>query len=123
VLHTGFTRLLADQRGHPDPDSLDVCAVLDGRDRDLQNWIRDSGIVAIAADNYAVEAFPPDHELRDEPALPLHELCLFRLGVHVGELWWICELAAHLRAAGRSRFLLTAPPLRRSACRARSGRP
>lgn len=112
VLHTGFTRLLADQHGRPDPDSLDVCAVLDGADPDLRNWIRDSGIAAIAADNYAVEAFPLDHELRDEPALPLHELCLFRLGVHLGELWWICELAAHLRAAGRSRFLLTAPPLR-----------
>jgi kynurenine formamidase len=112
VLHTGFTRLLADQHGRPDPDSLNVCAVLDGADPDLQDWIRDSGVATIAADNYAVEAFPPDHELRGEPALPLHQLCLFRLGVHLGELWWITELAAHLRAAGRSRFLLTAPPLR-----------
>jgi len=112
VLHTGFTRLLAAQNGRPDPDSLDVCAVLDGADPGLRDWVRDSGVAAIAADNYAVEAFPPARELRDEPALPLHELCLFRLGVHLGELWWISELAAHLRAAGRSRFLLTAPPLR-----------
>src|ERR687886_120159 len=35
VLHTGFTRLLAEQNGRPDPDSLDVCAVLDGADPDL----------------------------------------------------------------------------------------
>jgi kynurenine formamidase len=75
-------------------------------------WLHAKQIAAIAADNYAVEAFPPNHELRDEPALPLHELCLFRLGVHLGELWWLSELAAHLRARGRSRFLLTAPPLR-----------
>jgi len=53
------------------------------------------------------------HVLRkDQPRAPLHCLCLFDLGVHLGELWWLSELAAHLRAAGRSRLLLTAPPLR-----------
>jgi len=112
LLHTGFAREVQAQAGRPTPDSLDVCAVLDGADTRLQDWIRDSGVVAIAADNYAVEAFPPARELRGEPALPLHELCLFRLGVHLGELWWLSELAAHLRSAGRSRCLLTAPPLR-----------
>lgn len=44
--------------------------------------------------------------------LPLHQHCLFRNGIHLGELWYLTELAAALRAAGRSRFLLTAPPLR-----------
>jgi len=111
LLHTGFAREVRAQAGRLTADSLDVCAVLDGSDPGLQSWIRDSGIVAIAADNYAVEAFPPKRELRSEPALPLHELCLFRLGVHLGELWWLSELAAHLRSAGRSRCLLTAPPL------------
>jgi hypothetical protein len=48
----------------------------------------------------------------DEPVLPLHELCLFRLGIHLGELCWLSELAEHLRRVGRSRVLLTAPPLR-----------
>jgi kynurenine formamidase len=112
VLHTGFARELAALDGTPTADDLNVCAVLDGADRDLQQWIRDSGVAAIAADNYAVEAFPPARTLRDEPALPLHELCLFRLGVHLGELWWLSDLADHLREQGRSRFLLTAPPLR-----------
>jgi len=112
LVHTGFAREVQAQAGRPNPGSLDVCAVLDGADRGLQDWIRDSGVVAIAADNYAVEAFPPTRELRGEPALPLHELCLFRLGVHLGELWWLSDLAAHLRSTGRSRCLLTAPPLR-----------
>jgi kynurenine formamidase len=112
VLHTGFAREVVALDGHPTAASLDVCAVLDGADPDLQQWIRQSGVAAIAADNYAVEAFPPTRELRDAPALPLHELCLFRLGVHLGELWWLSELAEHLRGQGRSRFLLTAPPLR-----------
>jgi len=30
----------------------------------------------------------------------------------LGEIWYLTELAQHLRARGRSRFLLTAPPLR-----------
>jgi hypothetical protein len=32
--------------------------------------------------------------------------------VHLGEIWHLTPLAHWLRAAGRSRFLLTAPPLR-----------
>lgn len=112
VLHTGFAREVVALGGRPTAEALDVCAVLDGADRDLQRWIGDSGVAAIAADNYAVEAFPPTMQLHDAPALPLHELCLFRLGVHLGELWWLSDLADHLRKQGRSRFLLTAPPLR-----------
>jgi hypothetical protein len=29
-------------------------------------------------------------------ALPLHEVCLFRLGIHLGELWHPSELPVHL---------------------------
>lgn len=112
VLHTGFATALLGLDGPPTPDVLGSCAVLDGRDRGLQEWVRDSGVAALAADNYAVEAFPPARALHGEPALPLHRLCLFELGVHLGELWWLGDLAAHLKTQGRSRFLLTAPPLR-----------
>jgi kynurenine formamidase len=109
LLHTGFGRAL--MAG----DALDESnsgASLDGSDRDLQDWVRDSGVVAIAADNHAVETFPAAVHAAGQPVLPLHELCLFRLGVHLGELWWLSELAEHLRDTGRSRCLLTAPPLR-----------
>jgi hypothetical protein len=44
--------------------------------------------------------------------LPLHAHCLFKFGVHLGEMWLLGDLADWLRAYGRSRFLLTAPPLR-----------
>ena len=37
---------------------------------------------------------------------------LFKLGIHLGELWHLTPLAEWLRAHGRYRFLLTAPPLR-----------
>jgi kynurenine formamidase len=44
--------------------------------------------------------------------MPLHEHCLFKHGVHLGEIWYLTELAQWLRQHHRNRFLLTAPPLR-----------
>ena len=46
-----------------------------------------------------------------QPRLPLHEHCLFKNGIHLGEIFYLSELARWLRAM-RNRFLLTAPPLR-----------
>jgi kynurenine formamidase len=112
LLHTGFGRAVLAQNRQPTSEALHVGAVLDGADPALRRWITDSGVAAIAADNYAVEAFPSPSAGPGDPLLPLHELCLFRLGIHLGELWWLSDLADHLRAAGRSRCLLTAPPLR-----------
>ncbi len=37
---------------------------------------------------------------------------VFLIGVHLGELWYFAELAEWSRNNARSRFLLTAPPLR-----------
>lgn len=113
-LHTGFGRMLVDAAGDPDPEALqNGYATLDGGDPDLQSWIRDSGLAALIADNYAVEQIPGiDRSNGGRRALmPLHELCLFKLGIHLGEIWYLSELADWLHARGRSRFLLTAPPL------------
>jgi hypothetical protein len=113
LLHTGFGQRVVDMQGRPDPAVLHgACAVLDGRDERLLQWITDSGLAILAADNYAVEAYPAAPGRGCCASLPLHEHCLFRLGVHLGELWWLTPLATWLRAAGRHRFLLTAPPLR-----------
>ncbi len=114
-LYTGFADMLVEMNRSPDPDKVhNACAGLDGRDPNLQRWIRDSGLSVLVADNYAVEVFPAraPQGVGAHPALPLHELCLFRLGIHLGELFWLRELAHYLRGAKRSRFLLTAPPLR-----------
>lgn len=112
-LHTGFAEAVLGMQRQPTHEALEQAGcVLDGRDPQLLQWITDSGIAAIAADNYAVEAYPARRPGFCCAALPLHEHCLFKLGVHLGELWWLTPLARHLRAAGRSRFLLTAPPLR-----------
>jgi kynurenine formamidase len=113
-LRTGFAQMVLDMKRDPDEKLLHgACAALDGRDERLLNWITRSGLAALIADNYAVEAFPSRPCEEDHcAALPLHAHCLFKLGVNLGELWYLSELADHLRAERRFRFLLTAPPLR-----------
>ena len=112
-LHTGFADALLAQNRQPTTAVLDgIGAELDGRDTKLLNWITDSGLAALISDNIAVEALPAGHTDGCCAALPLHEHCLFKLGIHLGELWHLTPLAAHLRRQGRYRFLLTAPPLR-----------
>jgi len=114
-LHTGFGAALLEMNGDPDPHFLhNACPALDGRDRRLLQWITDTGLAILAADNYAVEALPArPHDGPDaHAAMPLHEHCLFKLGIHLGELWYLTELAKFLRRHNRNRFLLTAPPLR-----------
>lgn len=113
-LYTGFADLVLEMNKQPDGDVLArSCAVLDGRDEKLLQWITDSGIVAICADNFAVEAYPAQPGKGEHyPGLPLHAHCLFKLGLNLGELWYFAELAQWLRANRRSSFLLTAPPLR-----------
>lgn len=115
-LHTGLGQIILDMKRQPDDSIRTSCAVLDGRDEKLLQWVTETGVVALISDNLAVErssGLGPDPRLKDRgPALPLHEHCLFKLGVHLGELWYLTELAEWLRANKRSAFLLTAPPLR-----------
>jgi hypothetical protein len=113
-LYTGFADLVLEMHKRPDPRVLHAsCAGLDGRDERLQRFIDDSGLVALCADNAAVESTVDMGGRRAErhALLPLHELCLFKLGIHLAELWYLRELAAYLAPRRRSRFLLTAPPL------------
>lgn len=112
TIHTGYASKLMEMKGNPDPEVLhQYGAVLNGRDKHLLQWITDSRICAIAADNNAVELYPGVETDEDASILPLHEHCLFKLGMNLGELWHLSELAAHLRRAERTAFLLTAPPL------------
>ncbi len=111
---TGFTDVIMHMDGNPDGDVLArTCAVLDGRDTRLLNWIADSRISALVADNYAVEQLPAAGSRR-----PRRRPCRCTITASSSwacrwvKLWWLSALAAHLKAAGRSRFLLTAPPLR-----------
>ncbi len=113
LLRTGFAEVLLEMKREPVAEVVEnACAVLDGRDRALLDWITESGIAAICADNYAVEAYPAKEQDGRRPALPLHHHCLFKLGLPLAELWYLGELAAWLHAHRRSRFFLSAPALR-----------
>jgi kynurenine formamidase len=113
-LHTGFAEMLMEFKKQPTPEALHhSCTGLDGRDEKLLQWISDSGLAVLAADNYAVELFDAaPWKTGSHAMLPLHQHCLFKNGIHLGELWYLTPLANWLREHRRSRFLLTAPPLR-----------
>jgi kynurenine formamidase len=114
LVHTGFATKVLEWDRNPDPVKIHTsCAYLDARDPSLLEWIADSQISALVADNYAVEGLlGKDRDPSRHSFLPIHHLCLFKLGVPLGEMWYLDELAAWLREHNRSRFLLTAPPLR-----------
>ncbi len=114
LLHTGFATRVLEWNRDPDPVEIHrTCSCLAARDEALLEWIADSQISALVADNYAVEGMVgKGRDTERRSFLPIHHLCLFKLGVPLGELWYLHELATWLRAHQRSRFLLTAPPLR-----------
>jgi kynurenine formamidase len=113
-LRTGFDRALLGQYADPSAEfDPHRCSGLDGFDDRLLQWIEDCGLVALVSDNEAVETMPDFKRTTPHgSAVPLHNKCLFRLGIPLGEMFLLSDLADWLRAHGRSRFLFTAPPLR-----------
>lgn len=114
--HTGMGQALLDMGGQPNKEFLfSHFAGLDGRDKALQQWIIDTEIVAIMADNPAVEILPANKPTDNEkvyPSHPLHHLCLFRLGVFLGEFCYLTELCNWLNKNNRNSFFTTIAPLR-----------
>jgi kynurenine formamidase len=111
LIYTGLDRVILDKRT-PMEMLPATGPSLDGRDPALLDWITQSGVVAICSDNMAVEYVDFDPAKGGNVPLPLHDLCLFKQGIHLGEMWLLEELAFWLRDNQRSAFLLTAPPLR-----------
>lgn len=107
---TGFDDILMQQVQEPGKRSY---YTLNGFDKELREWLTQSGVSAVISDNPAIEGtsvdLPTDYY---GSSLPLHEFCLFKLGIPLGELWHLSELARWLDASQRAHFLLTAPPLR-----------
>ena len=95
LLHTGFATKVLEWDKDPDPREIfTTCSYLDAHDESLLEWIADSQISALVADNYAVEGLlGKDRDPSRHSFLPIHHLCLFKLGVPLGELWYLHELA------------------------------
>lgn len=77
--------------------------------KDVIPWIKENKIAAMAADNIALERLPNE----DDPGTiaPLHGNILRDMGVYIGEIWWVEELAADCAEDGRYEFFLSAQPL------------
>jgi kynurenine formamidase len=71
-------------------------------------WLHAREIAAIACDNYAVEVRPS--ELPPFRS-PFHICAIPNMGLTLGEIFYLEELAADCAADGRYAFLLVAPPL------------
>jgi hypothetical protein len=74
-------------------------------------WAAERDIAALAMDNIGVEVEPfPE----GEQVYPLHVRLVRDLGLTLGEMWWLEDLAAACAADGRYEFFLSAPPLKLS---------
>jgi kynurenine formamidase len=122
LLRTGFAeewvRRTVSQRAEPRAGATGL-----DQSEDVLAWLWDHQVAMVAADNGGLESFPvrPDSGWvdPDEP-LPergpshngmLHRPLLALLGMVIGELWKLDELAADCAADGRHEFLLTVKPL------------
>ncbi len=114
LLHTGFLEWYLRQ-------SSDIRASLASTDRfpsigleqgsEMLAYLWDAGISGIAADNPAVEATPFEEDRTSWPYGFLHNCLIGQLGMAVGELWWLHDLASSCRLDSRYEVFLTSAPI------------
>jgi kynurenine formamidase len=91
---------------------------------EMAGWLWDHGVAMVAADNFALEAWPPAAdspfvtEAERTGALPrsshtglMHRVLIPLLGMAIGELWALDDLAARCAADGVWDCLVTVKPL------------
>ena len=81
--------------------------------RETLAWIWDHHVSVVASDTVAVEVMPSvrDSPFHDNVGRMMHPDLIALLGVHLGELWKLHELAEDCAADGVYEFLVTAKPL------------
>ena len=101
-LHTGFTQVLLEMHRKPDAHVLGTPARRStaatascSSGSPTAAWRRSSPTTTRSRCTRATS------QPHDCAALPLHEHCLFKLGVNLGEIWYLTELAGWLRTNGR----------------------
>lgn len=94
---------------HADPQRTEWGSHAPGISRSAISWLHDRDIAALATDTQGAEVAP------NEPPVtrpqPLHHAALVDLGLPLGELWWLEELADDCARDGQYQFMLSAPPL------------
>ncbi|RFA12595.1 cyclase [Subtercola boreus] len=72
-------------------------------------WIHRTEVAAIATDTWGFEVRPNEFDVA--AFQPLHQVAIPNIGLTIGELWDLDELAESCLARGRYEFLLVASPL------------
>ncbi len=80
-----------------------------GIGRACVQWLADKDVAALAMDNIAVEVEPFEEPF--DHVYPLHSMLIRDLGLTLGEVWWLEDLADACAAEGRYEFFISAPPL------------
>jgi hypothetical protein len=71
-------------------------------------WLHQTEIAAVATDTWGFEVRPNEF---DHSFQPLHQVAIPNMGLLIGEMWALEELAADCASDGVYEFLLTAAPL------------
>lgn len=114
LMHTGYLRWYSQQTGQTrvalaaleTPASVGLA-----RGPEMLEYLWDSQISAVASDNPAVEELPFDLSPEAWPFGFLHQCLIGQLGLALGELWWLHDLAEACRRHSRYEMFLTAAPL------------
>ena len=119
-LHTGFAEMIMELQEEPDARSCctTTCTGLDGRDEKLLQWVIGRGSPCSPPTTTRSSCSRRRLEGRGHAMLPLHEHCLFKLGIHLGEIWYLTR-ARRLAARAQAQPL---PAHRAAAAAARRGR-
>ncbi|MDS2173437.1 cyclase family protein [Nesterenkonia sp. CL21] len=72
------------------------------------SWLHRSEVAAVATDTWGFEVRPNEF---DQAFQPLHQVCIPNMGLTIGEMWNLEELARICADTGRYEFFLAAPPL------------
>jgi kynurenine formamidase len=72
------------------------------------DWLRERDVAAVATDTWGFEVRPNEFDVAFQP---LHQVVIPHLGLFVGEMWALEELAADCADDGSYEFLLVAAPL------------
>jgi kynurenine formamidase len=111
LVHTGWLRWYREQTTPAVREALSDRAQLEapglGPAFEMAEYLWNLHIAAIAADNPALEAWPPN------PATGgfMHWKLIPHFGMPIGELWWLADLADDCAADSISEFFFTSAPL------------
>lgn len=115
LLHTDWARHAIEDLSEEDKASLSGHRRFCGleQSRETLAWIWDHHFSVVATDTVAVEVMPsvPTSPFTDNVGGMMHPDLIALLGVHLGELWKLDELAEDCDEDGIYEFMVTAKPL------------